>query len=96
MFAKIFPGACAALLLSAGLAYANDAAQVQQSSSEVPVTIYPTGAKAHYCPAGLQPVSVDGSVSCGTPTTETTYAEAKATPYRSGGYRSCSVGAKGC
>ncbi len=96
MFAKILPGACAALMLTAGLAWANDAANIQQSSSEIPVPIYPTGASVNYCPAGLQPVSVDGTVSCGTPTSEMTYAQAKATPYRRSGYSSCIPGAKGC
>jgi len=86
-----------ALCVAAGVAMASDAATVQQSSSELPVGIYATGAGTSYCPAGLRPVSVDGTTSCGMPNRTETYAEAKRTPYRRS-YRSydCAVGIKGC
>ena len=98
MFVKVVPAAAAALILSAGLAVANDAATIQQSSSEMAVPIYSAGSSTNYCPAGLQPVSVDGTTSCGTPTSDMTYAEVKATPYgrRSSSYVTCAPGVKGC
>ncbi|MEM8732339.1 MAG: hypothetical protein AAGF79_20710 [Pseudomonadota bacterium] len=79
---------------------ASDAATIQQSSSELPVGIYPTGSHVNYCPAGLQPVSMDGTTSCGVPNQTITYNEAKRTPYRRsrhpGRTTSCPEGAKGC
>lgn len=90
-------GIAAALALGAGAALASDAANVQQSSSELPVGIFATGASTHYCPAGLQPVSVDGTTSCGLPNRTETYAQIKRTPARRGyGSYSCPVGSKGC
>ncbi|WP_428926006.1 hypothetical protein [Marinibacterium sp. SX1] len=88
----------AAMAALSGPALASDAATIQQSSSEMPVGIYATGSSVNYCPSGLQPVSVDGTTSCGTPNQQVTYAQAKQTPYRRsyGNSYSCAVGAKGC
>ena len=60
-----------------------------------PVVVYPYANTVNYCPAGLQPVTVDGTVSCGTPTTNVTYQQATAA---NGGYSSgtCRAGTKGC
>ncbi len=38
-----------------------------------PKPIYPVHTKANFCPHGLQPVTVSGAISCGTPTTATSY-----------------------
>ena len=65
-----------------------------------PVVIYPYASNENYCPAGLQPVTVDGTVSCGTPTTDVTYQQAKTgTDGRSGrgsGSAYCPIATKGC
>ncbi|MEQ6202574.1 hypothetical protein ABMC88_05920 [Sulfitobacter sp. HNIBRBA2951] len=37
------------------------------------VKIYPYAASHNYCPAGLQPVSIDGVICCGKPNTRTSY-----------------------
>lgn len=47
------------------------------AAGEDPVVIYPYATTENYCPAGLQPVSYDGTVSCGKPTTTVTYQTAK-------------------
>ncbi|QEW19265.1 hypothetical protein LA6_001448 [Marinibacterium anthonyi] len=98
MFLKPFLYACAATL-AAGAVMASDAANVQQSSSQSPLGIYATGSRDNYCPAGLQPVTVDGTTSCGTPNRSGTYDEARRTPYGGHGtarYDSCAPGIKGC
>ncbi len=59
----------------------------------------------NYCPAGLQPVTIDGSISCGMPNRYQTYQQAMRHPVtrtRQNMARSysarpdCPVGAKGC
>lgn len=35
--------------------------------------IFPYAAKANYCPAGLQPIVMNGVICCGTPTTTEHY-----------------------
>lgn len=98
MFKHAMRGAIAALTLCATAAMASDAATIQQSSSELPVGIYAAGSGTNYCPAGLQPVSIDGTTSCGTPNQTITYNEVKKTPYRRSysRYYTCPVGVKGC
>jgi len=66
-----------------------------------PSPVHPYSTHANYCPAGLQPVSIDGSVSCGQPNQRHTYQQMAAHPkprvtrYRSAG-PTCGVGTKGC
>ncbi|MEX0285620.1 MAG: hypothetical protein AB3N23_13510 [Paracoccaceae bacterium] len=59
-------------------------------------TVYPYASSANYCPAGLQPVSINGTVCCGTPNTNMTYQQATAAPRRRAHSRSCPIGVKGC
>lgn len=67
------------------------------AASTDPVVVYPYSTSANFCPAGLQPVSVDGTVSCGKPTTEVTYQQATSSPGRSyTSSKSCPIGVKGC
>lgn len=51
-----------------------------QSSAEVKVYPYPSS--ANYCPAGLQPVAINGIISCGTPNQSMTYQQVKVHPVR--------------
>ena len=102
MIARTFPGALAALTLALTLvsgAAPGDAAPIQQSSPELSVGVYATGGSANYCPAGLEPVSVDGTTSCGTPNREGTYDRAKQAPDqrgKGGAGGTCAPGIKGC
>ncbi len=41
-----------------------------------PVKVYPYQTSENFCPAGLQPVSVSGVISCGTPTETVSYQQA--------------------
>lgn len=41
--------------------------------SKPDLNIYPVHTKSNYCPAGLQPVTISGSISCGIPNTSVTY-----------------------
>lgn len=64
--------------------------------------IYPYHARANYCPAGLQPIQIDGVICCGTPNQTISYAQAKAHPVArktarvAGRKLVCPVGEKGC
>ncbi|MDQ2093423.1 hypothetical protein [Rhodalgimonas zhirmunskyi] len=69
--------------------------------------IYPVPSKVNYCPSGLQPITIDGVICCGTPNQNMTYQQAKAHPmthrkvYRKKHVRRvantyCPVGMKGC
>lgn len=42
--------------------------------------IYPVKSAHNFCPSGLQPVTIDGSISCGTPTTTVSYHSMMAHP----------------
>lgn len=67
------------------------------ASGTDPVVVYPYASGENYCPEGLQPVTVDGTVSCGKPTTDVTYQ--RATAARGGSRTSggnCPIGVKGC
>lgn len=73
-----------------------------------PSPVYSYRAGANYCPAGLEPVSIAGEVSCGTPNQPRTYQQMLAHPkpaptrHRSARPKSyyqssaCGVGMKGC
>jgi len=63
--------------------------------------IHPYEGTANYCPAGLQPVSVDGVIGCGTPDRAQSYQQARQHPVtraRSARarYGECTPGVKGC
>jgi len=63
--------------------------------------IYAYEGTANYCPAGLQPVSINGVICCGTPNRAESYQQAKQHPVtriRSARarYYECLPGMKGC
>ncbi|WP_245776406.1 hypothetical protein [Thalassovita taeanensis] len=67
--------------------------------------IYPYASNVNYCPAGLQPVQIDGVISCGTPNQLISYQAIMAHPVsrKRSAYRRakasrmvCPVGQKGC
>ena len=66
--------------------------------------IYPHHAKANYCPAGLQPITISGVICCGTPNQTMSYQQVMMTPKRHKAKRyvrrassyNCPVGTKGC
>ncbi len=62
--------AVAALILAAGAARAQDEPRVYAAPG------------VNLCPAGLQPVTIDGTISCGTPTVSGSYGAMKVTPAR--------------
>ncbi len=76
-------------------------------AAQAEVKIYPYKSSANYCPAGLQPVSINGTICCGTPNTHTSYQSAMAHPvakkkvhkvrHKPRRARShCAIGTKGC
>lgn len=66
-------------------------------AQDVPVQIWPYESRENYCPSGLQPVTYDGAVSCGTPNQSVSYQTATQEPRRyRGGRAYCPEGAKGC
>jgi hypothetical protein len=53
---------------------------VRTTTTRVPVTVppsrtntYPVPTRSNYCPAGLQPVTISGEISCGRPNQAMTY-----------------------
>ncbi len=42
--------------------------------------VYPVPSQVNFCPAGLQPVTTDGTISCGRPNTAVTWYEMKGHP----------------
>lgn len=68
--------------------------------------IYPYASSHNFCPAGLQPVTIDGSISCGTPNVNISYQSAIAHPVAKQRHvvrrshkptrSQCQVGTKGC
>jgi hypothetical protein len=62
--------------------------------------LYPVPTNANYCPAGLQPITINGAICCGQPNTNVTWYEMKRHPvYRAATYTrsyDCPVGSKGC
>lgn len=75
---------------------------------EPEANVFPVHTKANYCPAGLQPVTISGSISCGSPNTHVTYPQMMTHPqttrvkkkhrvsYQHSALPSCSAGTKGC
>ncbi|GAW33281.1 hypothetical protein RA2_00317 [Roseovarius sp. A-2] len=68
------------------------------------VGIYAYESRANFCPAGLQPVSLNGVICCGTPNQEQTYQQTMRHPVTRVTHRvrsarahlSCPAGVKGC
>lgn len=67
--------------------------------------IYPYASAVNYCPAGLQPITIDGTICCGTPNQNISYQAAKAQPAGKKAVRQkvrrvakvyCPEGMKGC
>ena len=67
--------------------------------------IYAYKSHANYCPAGLQPVTIDGTICCGRPNQTQTYQQVMAhgvakkrhvTRVRAVRRANCPVGTKGC
>lgn len=93
------------LATAAALALMTALPQVASAGGEL--TIYPYASKHNYCPAGLQPVSVGGNISCGKPNTHVSYQSAKAHHvarrshhatyhHKHHARHNCAVGTKGC
>lgn len=64
--------------------------------------VYPVHTAHNYCPTGMQPVTKDGTICCGVPTTQTTYtsmmahtSHRPAEPARTDAV-DCPIGEKGC
>ncbi|MEB8386417.1 hypothetical protein OO012_04180 [Rhodobacteraceae bacterium KMM 6894] len=64
--------------------------------------IYAVPSKANYCPAGLQPVTIDGAICCGVPNQSVSYRQIKRHPMPVKKHRTysarvhCPIGTKGC
>lgn len=95
------------LATAAALALITALPQAAMAGNEV--TIYPFAASHNFCPAGLQPVTISGTVCCGTPTTNVSYQHMKAHPVARKTHRvthkvqrvqhssrDCPIGTKGC
>ncbi len=84
------------LIASAGVSLADG-----HSATEGP-RIYAFQSHENYCPEGLQPVSISGTICCGTPNQEITYqqvmahAAAKKRHSARSSRANCPVGTKGC
>ena len=92
---RYITGCVVGLLLTAGAALAD-------AHSNGGAKIYPVHTKHNYCPAGLQPVSMDGTICCGTPNQHMSYSKVMA---QHSGYKAkrrhsarahCAAGVKGC
>ncbi|WP_299045461.1 hypothetical protein [uncultured Tateyamaria sp.] len=89
----ITAAATAILLLGAGAALAQDQAGPK---------IYAYHSQHNFCPAGLQPVTMDGTICCGRPNQGISYQQAlahsvaKKRHVRRVKQSSCPVGTKGC
>lgn len=68
MIAKVMTAALGALVLGAAPALADGP------------RIYPYSTSANYCPAGLQPITINGVICCGTPNQSVSYQSMKAHP----------------
>lgn len=62
--------------------------------------LYPVPTNANFCPPGLQPITIDGSICCGRPNTNVTWYYMKKHPVQRAVYTprrsSCPEGTKGC
>jgi hypothetical protein len=95
-----------ALALAAALGLIAALPQTAQAGSDI--KIYPIASSHNYCPAGLRPVSIDGTVSCGTPNQHITYQQVMVHPVttrrhyrathqpRRSARAECAIGTKGC
>lgn len=85
--------------VSKGLALAFFAAS-PAAASDVTLYAYPTS--ENYCPAGLQPIVLNGVICCGRPTTHVSYHQVMKHPHRAKKKRHysarthCPEGTKGC
>jgi len=68
MITKVMTAALGALVLGAAPALADGP------------RIYPYSTSVNYCPAGLQPITIDGVICCGTPNQSVSYQSMKAHP----------------
>ncbi|QIE47636.1 hypothetical protein G5B38_17080 [Pseudohalocynthiibacter aestuariivivens] len=64
-------------------------------------TLYPYATNVNYCPAGLQPIVLNGVICCGQPTTSVSYQQVMKHPRRAkkrhySARTHCPVGTKGC
>ncbi len=66
-------------------------------------TLYPYATNVNYCPAGLQPIVLNGVICCGQPTTHVSYQQVMKHPaprvkkrHYSARRTNCPVGTKGC
>jgi len=84
-------------LLMAGLGLSVVAAPAM--ADEMKIYAYPT--TVNYCPAGLQPVVLNGVICCGQPTTSVSYKQMMSEPVvrkkrRYSARVDCTEGTKGC
>ena len=92
-FTKVMTAAAAFVVLGAGVALAQG-----QGGPK----IYAYHSQHNFCPAGLQPVTMDGTICCGRPNQGISYqqalahAAAKKRHVRRVKQSSCPVGTKGC
>lgn len=84
--------------LAAGLA----AALIAGPAAAEGLNVYAVESRENFCPAGLQPVTADGTICCGTPNQSQTYHEAMRHPapkrvsHQAGQASTCAEGQKGC
>lgn len=68
-------------------------------ASDTPA-IYAYPSSANYCPAGLQPITINGVICCGTPNQPVTYSQVMQHPVQRVKARQstydCPIGTKGC
>lgn len=71
-------------------------------SAQAEPKIYAVESAANYCPAGMQPITLNGAICCGRPNQTMSYQQVMAhpvtrthRPYRAA-RANCPVGTKGC
>ena len=90
------------LVLGSVMALALSAGAVLAGGHSSGPKIYAVHSKHNFCPAGLQPVTMDGTICCGRPNQSMSYQQVMAHPQRAAKrhYRSarvsCPAGEKGC
>ncbi|MEI4194577.1 hypothetical protein [Roseovarius sp. E0-M6] len=87
-------------ILAAGMALGLFGATGAQAGE---MKIYPYATNVNYCPAGLQPVVLNGVICCGQPTTHMSYQQVMRHPVqprkwtvRYSAQADCAEGTKGC
>lgn len=84
------------------LAILTAAALLPAAAAQAQANLFPFPSQENYCPAGLQPVYFDGTVSCGTPNRpESYFSVMRENAYGERSYRAkssaiCPEGEKGC